>query len=144
MRVLIADNDFNNVEDAASIIIQCQPDWTLTFVNSARECLNILKNGNYHDVAILSAELPDMFDFKLIEQIREHSDIPVIVISPKADIFRLVKAFDAGASDYIEKPFNKKVLIARLKASKRRREWDIQAQENELSINPPEPFHQTD
>jgi PleD family two-component response regulator len=42
----------------------------------------------------------------------------------------LVKAFEAGVSDYIVAPFSKEVFIARIKAQIRRKEWDIHAEEN--------------
>ncbi len=127
LRVLIADKDFNSIEDVIFAIIQHHPDWVVSFTASGKECLNRLKNGDCHDVAILGVELPDMSDFKLVEQVREYSDIPIIVLSADNDIYMLVGAFDAGASDYIVKPFDNRMLIARLKALKRRRDWDIEA-----------------
>jgi DNA-binding response OmpR family regulator len=45
----------------------------------------------------------------------------------------LVKAFDAGTNEYIVKPFNKAIFMARLKALLRRRAWDIQAREQDWS-----------
>lgn len=61
-----------------------------------------------------------MLGLDLIKQIRDDSDVPVIVLSDTNNIHTLVKAFDLGANDYIVKPLNKKIFIARLKSITRR------------------------
>jgi two-component system response regulator MtrA len=67
-----------------------------------------------------------MSGLDLVKQIRDDSDVPVIVLSRNKDIHTLVKAFDLGANDYIVKPLNKQIFIARLKAIIRRSLWNIQ------------------
>jgi DNA-binding response OmpR family regulator len=74
-----------------------------------------------------------MSGFELIENIRDYSDVPIIFLSDDNDIQTLVRAFDAGANDYIVVPFNKVIFIARIKARIRRRDWDIQVIERKLA-----------
>jgi DNA-binding response OmpR family regulator len=127
MEILIADTNSEILEDVLLTLNQYQPDWQLSIINAGKECLDIIKNGNCPDAVILGMQLSDMSGFELIGHIRDDSDIPVIFLSCDKDIQTLVKAFDSGANDYIVKPFNKAVFIARLKALIRRREWDIKA-----------------
>jgi DNA-binding response OmpR family regulator len=85
-----------------------------------------VKNGSCPDVVILGMHLYDISSLDLLKKIRDDSDVPVIVLSDDKNMDTLVKAFNAGANDYIMKPFNKAIFIARLKALIRRRTWDIQ------------------
>jgi DNA-binding response OmpR family regulator len=124
MKILIADIDSEMLNDIRRTLNKYQPDWQLDTVNDGKQCLKAIKNDDRPDVVITGIELPDMPDFKLVEEIREYSDIPVVVLSGNKDIFTLVRAFDAGANDYIVKPFNNRIFVARLKALIRRREWD--------------------
>jgi two-component system KDP operon response regulator KdpE len=106
-----------------------KPECQISIAGTGKECLDIIKNGECFDAVLLGMELTDISGLELLEQFREYSDIPVIVLPEKKDPLVLVRAFDAGASDYLEKPLNVEILFARLKALIRRREWDIQAKE---------------
>ncbi len=132
MKVIIADTNFEMIESVRGTLNKYQPDWQVLIVDSGKRCLDIIKNGNCPDAIILGMQLSDMSGFELIGQIRDDSDIPIIVISDDKYIQTLVKAFDFGANDYILSPFNKAIFIARLKAHVRRKDWDIQAAENKL------------
>jgi two-component system, OmpR family, KDP operon response regulator KdpE len=69
------------------------------------------------DLLILEVELAGGIDgFDLIRQIREFSDIPIIILSTRNGEEDLLQGFNAGADDYIEKPFVVKELIARIQA----------------------------
>jgi DNA-binding response OmpR family regulator len=75
---------------------------------------------------ILGWGLADIPVFYLIQRIHDISDVPIIMLSNDKNIDMLVKAFKAGAIDYIVYPFNKSIFIAKLKAIIRRKEWDIE------------------
>jgi two-component system KDP operon response regulator KdpE len=73
------------------------------------------------DLIILEIELAGETDgFDLTRQIREFSDIPIIILSVKNSEADLLQGFNAGADDYIEKPFVAKELIARIQAVTKR------------------------
>jgi two-component system response regulator MtrA len=126
MKILIADHDKESIENTKFALSSYQPDWHLSIINSGKECLDIVKNGNHPDVIILGMQLEDMSGLDLIKQIRDDSNVPVIVLSQDKDIRTLVEFFDAGANDYIVKPFNKAIFVALLKAAARRMKWNIQ------------------
>jgi two-component system KDP operon response regulator KdpE len=75
---------------------------------------------NRPDAAIIDLMLPDGDGVELCRQLREWSEIPVIVLSAVDDEDAKVRALAAGADDYVTKPFSPRELIARLQANLRR------------------------
>ncbi|RAG87053.1 DNA-binding response regulator [Streptacidiphilus pinicola] len=72
------------------------------------------------DAILLDLGLPDMDGVKVIQTVRTWSSVPVIVLSGRADATEKVAALDAGADDYVTKPFAMNELLARLRAALRR------------------------
>ena len=72
------------------------------------------------DVIILDLGLPDMDGVELIKKIRSWSNVPIIVVSARSEDADKVNALDAGADDYLTKPFNPLELVARAKSQLRR------------------------
>ena len=72
------------------------------------------------DVVVLDLGLPDIDGVRVIEQVREHSGVPIVVLSARRDQSDKVSALDAGADDYLTKPFGIEELLARLRAAARR------------------------
>jgi len=68
------------------------------------------------DLLILDLGLPDMDGQEVITTVREVSDLPIIVLSVRAQEFDKVEALDRGANDYVVKPFGVAELIARVRA----------------------------
>lgn len=74
------------------------------------------------DVIILDLGLPDMDGVDLIHKIRSWSQIPIIVVSARDAEYDKIHALDAGADDYVTKPFSVEELLARIRAALRRSE----------------------
>ena len=72
------------------------------------------------DVILLDLGLPDMDGVTLIQKIRSWSNLPIIVISARSEDSDKVSALDAGADDYLTKPFSVEELLARLRVALRR------------------------
>ena len=72
------------------------------------------------DAILLDLGLPDMDGLEIIQRLREWSSVPIIVISARGQERDKVAALDAGADDYLTKPFGMEELIARLRAVMRR------------------------
>jgi len=78
------------------------------------------KAALYHpDMVILDLGLPDITGFEVIKQLREWSQVPVIILSVKEQEEDKIKALDAGADDYITKPFGMGELLARIRVALR-------------------------
>lgn len=72
------------------------------------------------DVVILDLGLPDMDGVSVLKRLREWSDVPVLILSVRDQEEVKVAAFEAGADDYVTKPFGSAELMARLNAIQRR------------------------
>jgi two-component system KDP operon response regulator KdpE len=73
------------------------------------------------DVVLLDLGLPDVDGLSLVPQIRGHSDAPIIVVSGREQEVEKVRALDAGANDYLTKPFSVPELLARIRVALRDR-----------------------
>jgi two-component system KDP operon response regulator KdpE len=134
MRILIADTNPEIKEDVRLALNRCQPDWQLSVVSTGKQCLNMIRGGNCPDAVILGMQLFDMSGLELTGLIRDDSDVPIIFLSNSKDVEVLVKAFDAGANDYMVFPFSKAIFMARVKAQIRRRTWDIWARDSSMKM----------
>ena len=72
------------------------------------------------DIVLLDLGLPDMDGVQVIETIRSWSNMPIIVISARSEDSDKIEALDAGADDYLTKPFSVEELLARLRVTQRR------------------------
>lgn len=72
------------------------------------------------DIVLLDLGLPDMDGVELIKDIRSWSNMPIIVVSARSENVDKIHALDAGADDYITKPFSIDELLARLRVTQRR------------------------
>lgn len=72
------------------------------------------------DIILLDLGLPDMDGVEVIERIRNWSNVPIIVISARSEDSDKIDALDAGADDYLTKPFSVDELLARLRVTRRR------------------------
>ena len=72
------------------------------------------------DIVLLDLGLPDMDGVEIIRKIRSWSNMPIIVISARSEDTDKIEALDAGADDYITKPFSVEELLARIRVTQRR------------------------
>ncbi|MEG0784418.1 MAG: response regulator transcription factor [Christensenella sp.] len=80
-----------------------------------------LSLANNPDVILLDLGLPDIDGIEVLHQIRDASDVPIIVVSARGQEREKVEALDSGADDYITKPFSIGELLARVRAALRKR-----------------------
>ena len=71
------------------------------------------------DLVLIDPDLPDMSGVEFIKALREWSEVPIIIISADTDNGSVISCLNAGASDYVFKPFNADVLKARINAALR-------------------------
>jgi two-component system KDP operon response regulator KdpE len=93
------------------------------------------------DIVLLDLGLPDIDGMDVIRRVREWSDVPVIVVSARGQEREKVEALDAGADDYMTKPFGSAELQARIRAALRRKGAESNGEESvvtlgELQIDP--------
>lgn len=87
--------------------------------DSAVEAIEYLKHNNV-ELILLDIMMPDMDGWKACEEIRKFSDIPIIMLTAMSETSDVVTGFKIGADDYISKPFDEEILVARIEALLRR------------------------
>jgi len=93
--------------------------YTIIDARSGEEALEVIRRERV-SLVLLDVNLPGMSGFETCKEVRRTSGIPVIMLSVRASERDKVLAFDAGADDYVVKPFGADELIARVRATMRR------------------------
>jgi two-component system KDP operon response regulator KdpE len=86
------------------------------------------------DIMILDLGLPDMDGVEIIKKVRAWSNLPIIVVSARSEDRDKIDALDAGADDYLTKPFSVEELLARLRVSLRRVRYDSEKLPRDASV----------
>ena len=112
------------MEDDASIRLPTSQflrdeGYDVTEVDSGEAALEAFAR-NASDCVLVDLMLPGMDGFDTCRALRQRSDVPIIVVTARDDSFDVVAGLEAGADDYVTKPFEPKVLVARIRASLRR------------------------
>ena len=94
------------------------------------EALTKFFSGHF-DFILLDVMLPKIDGITVCQRIREHSNVPIIMLSAKGEVFDKVLGLELGADDYLPKPFNDRELVARIRAILRRSHWSEQQQNND-------------
>jgi two-component system KDP operon response regulator KdpE len=94
--------------------------WEVFQAGSGFEGLEAIR-GSKPDIVLLDLNLPDMKGSELLERLRDWSSVPVIVVSVRDSEADIVQLLNAGADDYVVKPFYTNELVARIEAVQRRR-----------------------
>jgi len=98
-----------------------QDDMVVDCAYDGQEALDLASRNRY-DVILLDVMLPKFTGFEVCQQIREYSDVPIIMLTAKGDDMDKILGLEYGADDYITKPFNILEVKARIKAIMRRSE----------------------
>ncbi len=96
-------------------------DWTVHEAETGKQGL-ITVATRKPDMVILDLGLPDTSGIEVIKQLREWTDIPILVLSARTQEHQKVEALDAGADDYLTKPFGVAECLARIRVLLRRRQ----------------------
>lgn len=83
------------------------------------------------DLLLLDIMLPNVDGLDICKRVRQKMDIPIIIISAKADEFDKVLALELGADDYVTKPFSMREVLARIKARLRRKPSEMAKEESD-------------
>ena len=130
-RVLVVDDEKLIVKGIRFSLEQDGYDVDCAY--DGEEALKLAKENAY-DIILLDVMLPKYDGFEVCQQIREYSDVPIIMLTAKGDDMDKILGLDYGADDYITKPFNILEVKARIKAIMRRVSKRDKNQENEKEI----------
>ncbi|RIQ34039.1 response regulator [Jiangella rhizosphaerae] len=116
-RVLVVDDE-QALTRALAINLRAR-GWQVVTAADGRGALDAAAR-EHPDVVLLDLGLPDMDGVEVIEGLRGWTTVPIIVLSARVGSDDKVEALDAGADDYVTKPFGMDELLARLRAARRR------------------------
>ena len=116
-KILIVDDD-NNIAERISLYLtkEC---YDTKIVNDGEQALIAFEHYK-PNMLLLDLMLPGIDGYQVCREIRAKSDVPIIMLSAKGEVFDKVLGLELGADDYILKPFDSKELVARVKAVLRR------------------------
>lgn len=116
-KIMIVDDD-NNIAELVSLYLlkECFETKICNDGESALEELDVYKP----DLIVLDLMLPGIDGYQVCREVRARSMTPIIMLSAKGEVFDKVLGLELGADDYMEKPFDTKELIARIKSVLRR------------------------
>lgn len=116
-RVLVVDDEKLIVKGIKFSLEQ--DGMTVDCAYDGEEALEFARNNQY-DIVLLDVMLPKIGGFEVCQQIREFSDVPVIMLTARGDDMDKILGLEYGADDYVTKPFNILEVKARIKAIMRR------------------------
>lgn len=115
-RVLLVDDDSINLQAASSVLRL--DGYLVTAVNSGRAALRELERKNDYSLVILDVMMPELSGYEVCRRLRESKtsfELPVLMLTAKTSTDDVVMGFEAGANDYLSKPFEAEELLARVR-----------------------------
>ena len=116
IRVLLVDDDSINLQ-AASSVLRLE-GYVVTAVNSGRAALRELEREIDYSLVILDVMMPELSGYEVCIKLRESKtsfELPVLMLTAKTSTDDVVMGFEAGANDYLSKPFEAEELLARVR-----------------------------
>jgi len=114
----LAVEDDERIRSAVKLALEDE-GWTVDEAESGEEAIDMF-NRSKPDVVLIDIMLPGIDGFELCRTLRRTSDVPVVMVTARNDTHDVVAGLEAGADDYLTKPFAPKELSARIRALLRR------------------------
>jgi len=118
MKILVVDDEPTIVE-TVSYNLRMENFETVSAGN-AEDCLDLARTEN-PDLVLLDVMLPSANGFEICRRLRQFTDVPVIMLTARAEETDRIVGLEIGADDYVTKPFSMRELMARVKSVLRRR-----------------------
>ena len=116
-RILTVEDD-ERIRTAVKLALEDE-GWTVDEAGSGEEAIDLFHRAS-PDVVLIDIMLPGIDGFELCRHLRKTSDVPIVMVTARADTHDVVAGLEAGADDYLTKPFAPKELSARIRALLRR------------------------
>lgn len=114
MKVLVVEDDPAIVEIVSLAFEFRWPGWVLSSTDSGVKAVEMVET-ELPDVVILDLGLPDTDGIKVLQEIRRFSNVPIVILTARTEDSAVVRGLETGADDYVTKPFDSMVLLARVK-----------------------------
>ena len=117
IRILTVEDD-ERIRTAVKLALEDE-GWTVAEAENGEDALAMFNHAPA-DVVLIDIMLPDIDGFEVCRAIRRRSDVPIVMVTARDDTHDVVAGLEAGADDYLTKPFAPKELSARIRALLRR------------------------
>ena len=114
MKVLLVEDDPAIVEIVSLAFEFRWPGWVLSSTDSGVKAVEMVET-ELPDVVILDLGLPDTDGIEVLQEIRRFSNVPIVILTARTEDSAVVRGLETGADDYVTKPFDSMVLLARVK-----------------------------
>ena len=116
-KILVVDDDLNICE-LLRLYLE-KEDYTVVIANDGASAVSTF-NAENPALVLLDIMLPKLDGWQVCREIRKFSEVPIIMLTAKGEVFDRVLGLELGADDYVVKPFDAKEVVARIKAVLRR------------------------
>jgi DNA-binding response OmpR family regulator len=116
-KVLVVDDEKMIVKGLRFSLLQDGHEVECAY--DGEEAVNMIRDKQF-DIVLLDVMLPKLSGFEVLQQVREFSDVPIIMLTARGDDMDKILGLDYGADDYVTKPFNPLEVKGRIKAIIRR------------------------
>ncbi|WP_339318516.1 response regulator transcription factor [Paenibacillus sp. FSL R10-2734] len=113
-KILVVDDD-PHIRELVEVFLRAEGMDEIYGASDGLEALQLLGSNNV-DLAIIDVMMPNMDGWELCRRMRQNYDFPILMLTAKGETSQIVKGFELGSDDYLVKPFEPVVLIARVKA----------------------------
>ena len=127
-KILVADDEVELL-DVLELYFK-RENWSIIKAKDGQEALESYKEA---DLIVLDIMMPKVDGIKVLQKIRENSQVPVIMLTAKTQDFDKIIGLDLGADDYITKPYNPMEVVARIRAQLRRN-YEIRNSNKDIEI----------
>lgn len=120
--ILLADDDVELCDLLAQYLTA--EGFEVAAVHDGQQAISALQSSSY-DLLILDVMLPLLTGFEVLRQLREHSKVPVLMLTARGEDVDRIVGLEMGADDYLPKPCNPRELVARMRAILRRSQKNV-------------------
>ena len=131
MRILVVDDD-SSVQTALRILL-ARDGYTVATAGNGKQALEVFADGKF-DLVVLDWMMPEMDGLEACRRLRESSAVPILMLTARSAESDKVRVLDAGADDYVTKPFGPREFLARVRALVRRSEKIGQRVERKIAV----------
>ena len=130
-KILVVDDD-PNICELLKLYLENE-GYTVFVAKDGQEAVNVFRNKS-PELVLLDIMLPKMDGWQVCREIRKTSNVPIIMLTAKGEVFDKVLGLELGADDYVTKPFDAKEVMARIKAVLRRANGSTADEDNSKKI----------
>lgn len=117
VQILLVDDDAVNLQSSRAIL-RIGGGYSVTTANNGKTALEEISRRHEYSLVVLDVMMPEMSGYEVCRRLREsrsHFDLPVLMLTAKTSVADIAAGFEAGANDYLAKPYEPDELLARVK-----------------------------